>query len=83
MLGHTYVQVTIPQVAQEYGKYYKAIDFFDQLVKHYPMGRKSYRSWMCIFYWLMNTAVVNSYILLKDASTAACKKKYGQIDFRA
>ena len=45
------------------------------------MGHKSYRSWMYIFYWLMNAAIVNSYILFKDASTAPRQKKYGQIDF--
>ena len=27
-VGHAFVQVTIPQVAQEYGRYYKAINFF-------------------------------------------------------
>ena len=37
---------------------------------------------MYIFYWLMNAAIVNSYILFKDASTAPHKKKYGQIDFQ-
>ena len=60
-VGMLYVQVTSctgiwnKEILQGY-------HFFDQLVEHYPLWGISYRSWMYIFYWLMNAAIVNSVI---------------------
>ena len=62
--------------------HYKAIDYFDQLAERYTVGRRCYRSWMYIFNWPINAAIVNSYILHGMSSTVARKKKYAQIDFR-
>ena len=55
-----YVQVSIPHIFKEYQKHYKAINFFDQLAERYTVGRRCYRSWLYIFNWILNAAVVNS-----------------------
>ena len=66
----------------EYQKHYTVIDYFDQLAERYTFGRRCYRSWMYIFNWLFNAAVVNGYILHGLSPTVRKKKKYAQIDFR-
>lgn len=76
------VVVPTPQHALEYAKYYKGIDYFDQLMERYNVGRRTYRNWQYIFYWLFQTALVNSFILFKATSQSQRKKNYGQIDFR-
>ena len=81
-IGNRYVQVSILHIAKQYQMHYKAIDYFDQLTEIYTVGRRYYRSWMYIFSWLINTTIVNSYILHGMSSTVARKKKYAQIDFR-
>ena len=81
-IGNRYVQVSILHIAKQYQKHYKAIDYFDQLTERYTVGRRCYRSWMYIVNWLINAAIVNSYILHGMSSTVARKKKYAQIDFR-
>ena len=81
-VGRQYVQVSIPHISKEYQKHYKAIHFFDQLAERYTVGRRCYRSWLYIFNWILNAAVVNSYILQGLALNVARKKKYAQIDFR-
>ena len=55
---------------------------FDQLAERYLFGWKCYHSWMYIFNWLINAAIVNSYILFQKSSTGVRKKKYAQIDYR-
>ena len=77
-----HIQVSIPHISKEYQKHYKVIDYFYQLAERYTFGRRCYRSWMYIFNWLFNAAVVNSYILYGLSSTVRKKKKYAPIDFR-
>ena len=45
------------------------------------MSRRHYRSWIYLFNFMFNAAVVNSYILFKSTSLRERKKKYGQFDF--
>ena len=81
-IGNKYVQVSILHIAKQNQMHYKTIDYFDQLVERYTVGRRCYRSWMYIFNWLKSATIVNSYILHGMSSTMARKKTYVQIDFR-
>ena len=76
------IQVPCPDVGREYGKYYGGVDMFDQYIERYRIGRRTYRYWQYIFYWLLNAALVNAYLIFTKASTTQRKKNYGQLDFR-
>ena len=80
--GRNTIRVSTPHAASRYHLYYKGTDFFDQLCERYDFSRRHYRSWMYLFNFLMNSAIVNSYILFKETSVVQRKKKYGQFDFR-
>ena len=72
--GRRHIQVSIPHISKEYLKHYKATDYSDQLAERYTFSRRCYRSWMYIFNWLFNAAVVNNYILHGLFSTVRKRK---------
>ena len=80
-VGHSNVLVSTPHIAKLYPNFYKGTDFFGQLCEWYDMSRCHYRSWVYLFNFMFNAAVVNSYILFKSTSLREQKKKYGQFDF--
>ena len=81
-VGRSNVLESTPHIAKLYHNFYKGTDFFGQLCERYNMSRCHYRSWVYLFNFMFNAAVVNSYILFKSTSLRERKKKYGQFDFR-
>ena len=57
--------VQCPKSISEYNKYMGGVDLFDQLSSCYSISWKSKRWWVKIFYYLMDSVVVNSFILYK------------------
>jgi hypothetical protein len=83
-ISGTYNQVSQPLVAKLYQRYYAGVDRFDQLRSTFSFGRESKKSWKYLFNFLMNSAVVNAFILYKANSTRPCgQKRYTQALFRA
>ena len=80
--GRNTIRVSTPHAASKYHLFYKGTDFFDQLSERYDFSRRHYRSWLYLFNFILNSAIVNSYILFKETSVPQRKKKYGQFDFR-
>ena len=48
-----------------YSKFMRGVDVFDQKVGNYSYPHRSNKWWKCIFYWSLETALVNSYVLIK------------------
>lgn len=57
--------VACPLAISEYNRIMGGVDRFDQLRERYAVGRRSIKWWHRILYWLIDLAVVNSYILYK------------------
>lgn len=53
------------------------VDRYDQLRENYEIGRKSTKWWFRIFYYLLDMAVINAFILMKINNT-----KNDQLKFR-
>ena len=79
-VGCSNVLVSTPHIAKLYHNFYKGTDFFSQLCERYDMSRCHYRSWVYLFNFMFNAAVVNSYILFKSSLLHEQKIKYGQFD---
>ena len=78
-------QEVVPQPgsANLYARHYGAVDSFDQSMAAFKFGRSSKKSWKFLFYWLVNAAIVNSYIIYQAASTRQVDvKKYGPFEYR-
>lgn len=56
-------EIGCPKVVEEYNKIMGGVDKFDQYHERYAIGRRSTKWWHRIFYYLIDLAIVNSYLL--------------------
>jgi len=62
------VHVVCPSGISDYNKYMGGVDKFDQYnMVTYTTSKKSRRWWTKLFYYFIDTAIVNFYILYKDS----------------
>ena len=59
-------QISCPESVQLYNANMGGVDLFHSRRKTYSCSRKSKKWWLRLFYFLLDTAVVNSYILYKE-----------------
>ena len=71
-----------PQAAHSYGKFMGAVDLFDMLRSKYKTGRCSKKSWKYLLWFLIDAAVVNAFILHKQATRRPLPPKYCNLTFR-
>lgn len=51
----------IPKVIDDYNHFMNGVDRNDQLRAYYSIDLRNHRTWMPLFYWVLNAIVVNSY----------------------
>ena len=76
--GHATIRK--PTAVAEYNKYMGGVDLADQLVTYYGFEHRSLKWWKKLFFFLMETAVVNSYILYCDRNPNK-KNRYSHLKF--
>lgn len=59
-------QVPCPKSVELYNKYMGGVDLFDSRRKTYSSSRKSKKWWLRIYYFLLDTAATNAYVLYKE-----------------
>ncbi|XP_046986124.1 piggyBac transposable element-derived protein 4-like [Schistocerca americana] len=64
-------EVFCPLAVAEYNKIMGGVDRFDQLRERYAVGRRSWKWWHRLFFFLVDLAVVNSYVMWKLQKTEA------------
>lgn len=68
-----------PTVICKYNKSMGGVDLADQYIAAYSFSRKTVKWWRKVFFWLVETSIVNSFILFKLNTD---QKKLRQIKFR-
>lgn len=53
----------MPKVMKDYNKYARGVDLNDQLIVYYSCNRKTRRWWVCLFWNMIDIAIINSLIL--------------------
>lgn len=76
----TSVSVPCPKVVSEYNANMGGVDRYDQLRERYQIGRRSRKWWHRLMYFLIDTSIVNSYIMWKLSK--ANQKRIDQLSFR-
>src|SRR4051812_39970006 len=66
--------VAIPKTIDDYNHHMGGVDIANQRRSYYNTQIISHRTWMTIFFWLLDTAIINSYLI------AGSKEEH--IDFR-
>lgn len=81
--GRQELRMTQPHSANEYNKYMNGVDRHDQLRMKYSLGRDSKKAWKNMYFFLVNCAIVNAFILFSASSIRQnSKKRYTHLDFR-
>ena len=55
----------IPAAVDDYNNNMNGVDIADQLRSSYPTQLKALRNWLPLFFWLLDTSIVNSFILYR------------------
>ena len=76
------VQFEKPTVILEYTKYMGGVDRADQYCGCYGFTRRSYKWWKKLFFWLLEVAVVNSYILYSLDKKESGEKLQTHLSYR-
>jgi hypothetical protein len=75
--------VKCPKAVADYNRYMGGVDLFDQHMAPYSISRKSRKWWIKLFYYFIESAIVNSFILHEQF----CKKKkvkgFSHLQFRS
>ena len=74
--------VSCPLAIAEYNRIMGGVDRFDQLRERYTVGRRSIKWWHRILYWLIDLAVVNSFIMYKANKREQEQSRIDQLGFR-
>lgn len=76
------INVKCPKVIYDYNRYMGGVNHFDQLQSTYSIIQKSRKWWMKVFYFLLDSAIVNSYILYTYTMKKKNQKAMKQLYFR-
>eukprot|EP00102_Acyrthosiphon_pisum_P023364 XP_016660574.1 PREDICTED: piggyBac transposable element-derived protein 4-like [Acyrthosiphon pisum] len=77
------IAVKCPVGISDYNKHMGGVDKFDQYMANYSISQKSRRWWLKLFYYMIDTAVVNSFILYKESCNTMKKKYINHLEFRS
>ena len=80
-VGGRYENVELPHMALIYNDYMAAVDRFDRLRGSYKTGRNSKKAWKYLFWFFIDTALVNSWLLFRKYIPEE-RKYYAHIHFR-
>ena len=71
-----------PKVIVEYTKNMGGVETSDHYCASYLFLRKSVKWWRKMFFWMLETAIVNSYIVYKETSERKGKRPQSHLQFR-
>ena len=57
-----------PVVVDSYNHHMNGVDIADQYAVYYSFARKTVKWWRKVAFWLLETAMVNSYVLYKEST---------------
>lgn len=63
-----------PSSIADYNRHMGAVDRFDQYLSAYSVAQKSRRWWLKLFYYLLDSSIVNAFILYKESCDSVKKK---------
>ena len=76
--------VPCPEAIASYNKYMCGVDKFDQYLSLYSIGWKSRRWWLRIFYYFVDSSIVNAFIMYQENCKIQKKKHWmSHLEFRS
>lgn len=75
--------IECPKSISDYNKFMGGVDRFDQYMATYSVAQKSRWWWLKLFYYMLDTSIVNSYLLYKSSCANYRKKPISALEFRS
>lgn len=75
-------EVTCPTAVIDYNRSMGGVDLADQNRSYYHLGREAKKSWKCLFWFMMNTCIVNSFVIYRETKVAAGQKPLSHLGYR-
>lgn len=80
--GKEVTEVDCPQSFKLYNQYMGGVDLADQKRKYYTVARKSMKWWYYLFWFLLDTTIVNSFIIMTVTNFPAMQRAQTLRDFK-
>ena len=71
-----------PEVVQDYNLHMLGVDKLDQLMSYYSFLHKSIKWWRKVFFWVLEVAVINTYIVYKELALRRRERPISHLAFR-
>ena len=71
-----------PVMVQDYNVHMLGVDKLDQLMSYYCFLRKSVKWWRKVFFWVLEVAVINAYIVYKELALKRGERPMSHLAFR-
>ncbi|KAI3655350.1 hypothetical protein MP638_002350, partial [Amoeboaphelidium occidentale] len=59
------MQLKIPKIVDDYNHNMNGVDIADQMRSNYSTQRTHRRTWLPLFYWCLDTALINAMLIMK------------------
>ncbi|CAG8594768.1 12855_t:CDS:2, partial [Ambispora leptoticha] len=69
-------RLKIFKIVDDYNHYMNSVDLADQLRSYYNTQKISRRNWMPLFFWLLDTAIINVYLIAKTIGSIQEYKEF-------
>jgi len=77
------IAISCPSSIADYNRYMGGVDKFDQYMAAYSICQKSRRWWVKMFYYLLDTSIVNSFLMYKKSCNSHKTKYMSHLEFRS
>jgi Transposase IS4 len=69
-------KLRIPKIIDDYNHYMNGVDIADQLRSYYCTQQTVRRNWMPLFFWLLDTAIINAYRIARTFGSTQEQKDF-------
>lgn len=69
-------KLKIPKIIDDYNNNMNGVDVADQLRSYYSTQKMTQRTWMALFFWLLDTAIINSYRITRTLGLTQEHKEF-------
>lgn len=76
-------EVPCPESISDYNQFMGGVDRMDQMLSAYSVAQKSRRWWIKLFYYFIDCAIVNCFILYKETTKKNNHKAMSHLQFRS
>ena len=76
------VACKFPLMLEHYNKYMKGVDLFDQRITYYAYPHSSIKWWKYLFFYLLEIAYFNVYVIFSKRMIDECQKEIIYMDYR-